>query len=52
MGPLDARKADDLIEDAIIAATALVRTLTVVTRNIRDFEQFQVRVLNPFEPHR
>lgn len=46
------RKADDLIEDAIIAATALVRNLTVVTRNIRDFEQFQVRALNPFEPHR
>jgi predicted nucleic acid-binding protein len=42
------RKSDDLIEDAMIAATALVRNMLVVTRNLRDFEQFAVPTLNPF----
>ena len=40
----------DLIADAMIAATAIVHSLTVVTRNIRDFERFGVGVINPFEP--
>jgi toxin FitB len=31
------RRSDDLIEDAMIAATARVHGLKVVTRNIRDF---------------
>ena len=35
--------------DGLIAATALVRGLTVVTRNVRDFAIAGVRVLNPFE---
>lgn len=35
--------------DAFIAATALVRGLTVVTRNVRDFEPMGVPVLNPWE---
>jgi toxin FitB len=43
------RKSDDLIEDAMIAATALVRNLTVVTRNLTDFEQFAVTALDPFQ---
>ena len=42
------RRSDDLIEDAMIAATAAVHHLTVVTRNVRDFEGFHVRTLNPF----
>lgn len=42
------RRSDDLIEDAMIAATAIVHDLTVVTRNVRDFESFGVRLLNPF----
>jgi hypothetical protein len=34
--------------DALIAATALVHGLVVVTRNVRDFERFGVQILNPF----
>ena len=36
------------IKDSLIAATALVHGLTVVTRNARDFTKTGVRVVNPF----
>jgi predicted nucleic acid-binding protein len=42
------RQSDDLIEDALIAATALVHDFTVVTRNVRDFERLGARVFDPF----
>jgi predicted nucleic acid-binding protein len=42
------RQSDTVYEDAMIAATALVRKLTVVTRNVGDFKRFGVSVLNPF----
>jgi predicted nucleic acid-binding protein len=38
--------------DALIAATALVHGLTVVTRNVADFAGTGARVLNPWEPSR
>ncbi len=34
--------------DALIAATAKVHGMTVVTRNVKDFELAGVQVLNPF----
>jgi toxin FitB len=34
--------------DALIAATARVHTMTVVTRNVKDFEAAGVQVVNPF----
>jgi toxin FitB len=37
------------VRDALIAATALVHGLTVVTRNVTDFEPKGCRVLNPWE---
>jgi toxin FitB len=43
------RRSDDLLGDAMIAAVALVHGLTVVTRNVWDFRNFDVRILNPFE---
>jgi predicted nucleic acid-binding protein len=42
------RQSNTVIEDAMIAATAKMHNLTVVTRNVRDFARFDVPVLNPF----
>jgi predicted nucleic acid-binding protein len=47
--PLIHRRSDHLIEDTMIAATAAVHNLIVVTRNVRDFEGLGVRTLNPFD---
>ena len=42
-------KSATLIEDAVIAATARVHRLTVATRNVRDFRDFDVELFDPFE---
>lgn len=42
------RTSNTLYEDAMIAATADVHGLTVVTRNVADFKSFGVALLNPF----
>ena len=43
------RQSDTITEDAMIAATAKINRLTVVTRNVRDFAQFGVALHNPFK---
>lgn len=43
------RRPDDLMADALIAATAIQHHLVVVSRNVRDFVPLGVETLNPFE---
>jgi hypothetical protein len=46
---LMAATPDDLASDAMIAATARIHRLTVVTRNVKHFTTFSVPLLNPFD---
>ena len=57
--PMDARcfrewarlmegRPDHLLEDIMIAATARVHGLKLVTRNERDFESLGIGIINPF----
>ena len=48
-GRLLYRRWDVRMTDAMIAATAVVHRLTVVTRHTRDFGRLGVETLNPFE---
>ena len=42
------RRSDTLYEDAMIAATARVHGLTVVSRNVADFKALGMEAINPF----
>lgn len=42
------RQSNTVIEDALIAASAIANQFTVVTRNVGDFERFGLKVINPF----
>jgi predicted nucleic acid-binding protein len=42
-------KSRELQEDAFVAATARVHNLVVATRNVADFEHFEVKIFNPFK---
>ncbi len=43
------KRPDHHIEDGLIAATALVHGLTVVTRNVKDFKPFGMSLMDPFK---
>ncbi len=43
------KKPPELLQDAMIAATARVHRLIVATRNERHFSQLDVRTFNPFK---
>jgi predicted nucleic acid-binding protein len=49
-GRLMRGKADELIEDGMIAATARVHGLIIATRNEGDFRRLGVGIFNPFKP--
>ena len=35
--------------DALIAGTAMANDMTIVTRNVRDFDSLDVNIVNPWE---
>ena len=39
----------ELLEDAMIAATARIHNLTISTRNIKHFKLLQVPIVNPYD---
>lgn len=45
---LIAKESTTVNEDGMIAAIAISNNLTVVTRNVKDFQRFEVRLINPF----
>lgn len=47
-GKLMYRQSIALSQDAMIAAVARTHALTVVTRNVRDFQAFGIKILDPF----
>jgi len=43
------KQSNTVLEDALIAATAIENNLIVVTRDEKDFKRFKVKIFNPFK---
>lgn len=50
VGTLKRQDAARHAMDAFIAATALVHSLALATRNVRDFTSYGIKVVDPFQP--
>jgi predicted nucleic acid-binding protein len=42
-------RRDDHFEDNILGVTAVLHRLVLVTRNVRDFGEFDIRIVDPFQ---
>ena len=49
-GELIAGRSPHLVVDALLAATAEVHGLTMVSRNVRDFRALGIEAVDPFAP--
>ena len=49
LGTAERRGRPQPVIDSLIAAIAVVHNLTLVTRNVSDFESMPIRLLNPWE---
>lgn len=47
-GELLQRGSPSPVTDSLIAATALTHDLTLVTRNVKDFQNFDIPLINPW----
>ena len=48
-GRLEYKQPPAKLPDIMLVATAITHGLAIATRNVRDFEKFEVELINPFE---
>ncbi len=36
------------IMDSVIAASTITKEMTLITRNVKDFQNFDINIINPF----
>lgn len=48
-GQLKYKQPPAKLPDIMLVATAIIHDLAIATRNVRDFQKFEVELVNPFE---